>query len=800
MKTLQIILILSLIWSCFTQDDECTTQFETILQQKCNSILTSTCRFTDNLSQRCLPKNTCESVQSRDSCIKTIPEDFHKKKCIWDTTEANPKCKEVDKECADYNNYVNSYQISGDVCSDLSAGNNAKHCVLISEAVCESHYKECTNSNLNRETSCNANIPLNQPVKWCKWTGSGTCSEEKRNCDDVPVTRYHDDKTVCPQLNSDTGKKCIYDVYDVDLSLHKCVQQFISCSSYFASGYPERCNGKTPLNSNGNDYDYKYICKYITGTGGAADSCTAVPRTCEQYDGDDASVCISLTPTEQNKQNKRCVFDTDRNHCKEEYTNCELYATNEIEKDRDGCEDLIMLEENKKCVYIPEDDKCETRQIYENCEAYQGDDRKICESIISPTTNSYCVLDKDSKCKDRVPYCSEIPDGNAKDCIYYAKPRDGNKRCAYNATITPTPGSGGSTPTPTPTGPRCYEEYARCEDYLGNDTAICEGIRLYNGLTCEFVSGRCRSTNKNCEQALTEEECKLINVTGVSDKEKKVCDYVGTSCIENYKYCSDFRTVLISGTTGYSSAKTTCTNIKPYDESGNNIDIYSKCIYESGVGCQRVPKDCRDASSNPILCNLISPKIKDNSVKYCAFTGGSCKEQFKNCEDITGNFASSSSDYFKCVNNIIEGYITNECLVDTSTPPKCMKKNECYSFSEGSYAELCKSINPNCTYSPLLPSSSSSSPSPSVCHKTTYNCANTKFYTENEQNEAICKSIEASVPHKICVLKEDKTGCEEIYRESPYSSGTSSSQDSNSSSCFITKGINIILALLCLIF
>ena len=79
MKTLQILLILSIISSCFTQDDECTTQFETILQQKCNSILTSTCRFTDNLSQRCLPKNTCESAQSRDSCIKTIPEDFHKK-------------------------------------------------------------------------------------------------------------------------------------------------------------------------------------------------------------------------------------------------------------------------------------------------------------------------------------------------------------------------------------------------------------------------------------------------------------------------------------------------------------------------------------------------------------------------------------------------------------------------------------------------------------------------------------------------------------------------------------------------
>ena len=86
------------------------------------------------------------------------------------------------------------------------------------------------------------------------------------------------------------------------------------------------------------------------------------------------------------------------------------------------------------------------------------------------------------------------------------------------------------------------------------------------------------------------------------------------------------------------------------------------------------------------------------------------------------------------------------------------------------------------------------------CHTTTNDCENTKFYTENEENAAICKSIEASVPYKICSLKSDKSGCEEIYRELRYSSSASAQQDSSSSSGFIAREIHLILILLFVLF
>ena len=47
--------------------------------------------------------------------------------------------------------------------------------------------------------------------------------------------------------------------------------------------------------------------------------------------------------------------------------------------------------------------------------------------------------------------------------------------------------------------------------------------------------------------ATTEEECKLVAKIGVTDPERKICDwYIPSgldtgSCIENYKYCSDYR-------------------------------------------------------------------------------------------------------------------------------------------------------------------------------------------------------------------------------------------------------------------
>ena len=78
-----------------------------------------------------------------------------------------------------------------------------------------------------------------------------------------------------------------------------------------------------------------------------------------------------------------------------------------------------------------------------------------------------------------------------------------------------------------------------------------DNINLYDGKTCELIPvgnlSRCTSKFKTCEQATTEEECKLVAKIGVTDPERKICDwYIPSgldtgSCIENYKYCSDYR-------------------------------------------------------------------------------------------------------------------------------------------------------------------------------------------------------------------------------------------------------------------
>ena len=65
--------------------------------------------------------------------------------------------------------------------------------------------------------------------------------------------------------------------------------------------------------------------------------------------------------------------------------------------------------------------------------------------------------------------------------------------------------------------------------------------------------------------------------------------------------------------------------------------------------------------------------------------------------------------------------------------------------------------------------------------------------------------MQASKPYKKCSLKEDQTGCEEVYKEYNYSTvgiSYSTSPEASSqgnSSGFIEKGLYLILSLLCLL-
>ena len=755
MKALQLILILAIIGSCFTDDteaEECGTKFQEILRNKCAAIGSCTLNDEDN---GCYQTKQCADVNGA-SCSSNIPPKFHEEKCVLN----NGACVSTRKLCADYNIYGGSSttSIDGDVCSDLipptNQGNRCEY-FYSTPPICSPHFDVCT--GINDETQCNNNFPKD-PLYKCEWKSSETtkCQPVKIQCNSY--TRIPN-KNICPDLQvsgaSETErgkKKCIY-------TSARCVEKYKLCADY--SDYT--CNGEMPLNSAGTDYDYSKRCFYDATK---ETKCQTLNRYCSEYN----TVIPYLLPSDEiceqliaKDTNKRCIYKG--GICQEEYKTCELYNSKEIDKSETVCEGIILEDTNKKCIYIPKEDKCETRTKYETCESYPGNDKEICESILSPTTNFYCILDKDSTCKERPSLCKYAT--NKKDCIYYAKASVDNKRCAYD--------DYGSTHTP-----KCYEEYARCEDYQDNDEDDCEDIKLYNGNSCIFKDNRCQSKNKICSDALTEEECKLINVTGVTDPDRMVCDFVqyyGESnkhCVENYKYCSDYR-----GSDG-----DFCSKIKPYDETGNSLDKYFKCkIVDNNVGCEKVPVDCEDAGSNAILCAEYSTKIKDSSVKYCAFYGGTCKTQFKTCEGVD-NFSRDST---RCTGNIIENYITNECKVDPSDSSKCIRRNSCSSFSVSSYAELCESINTNCSYAN------------GICYKTTKSCSGIKFYPGNEGSEEICNSIEVTKPFMICSLKEDKSGCEEKYREQRYST-VGYKEPENNSSGFIAKRIHLIMILICLLF
>jgi len=771
MKTENFILLFCLLSICFTQDSEnqCETQFLSILETKCLG-LGSSCAF-NTANKKCLPISSC-SGKSIDNCAKTIPSDYHNKKCKYDSGTSS--CEEVNKECSDYNKRVDGNAISGDECSSLTKVNGqGDRCYysylngnLGSYRTCSTHYNSCDSINnlSDKSTKCEANIPSDLTKK-CLWNSdSQQCVEANRTCTEYQYLYEWANKDNCNKLEASNGASCVYE------QISGCIEAY-PCSKW-NNDQPNCDDNKTPLNDAGDDYDYLYKCKYNT----ANNKCEKVRKTCAEYNSllkGDAD-CSQFSP--EDSTNKKCVYSSSSRKCIEQYKTCQLYDENDAEKSRAECEGLILDDPNKKCVYIKEEHKCEEGNVYNNCNEYKGSDRKICERILSPKRNSYCVLDKDSVCKERDFFCVEAYD--RYDCLIYAKPTDDTKKCVWDGSV-------------------CKEEYKGCEDYVekrSNSENTCDRLEVYNGKKCYYNSDKCTSKNKKCYQATSKEECKLIEKTGVSDPDRKYCEWDSTrsNCRENYKYCSDYRPTSSSG----SPSTTTCGDIKPFNPETNALDLAYKCaVKDPDVGCEKVPKDCIDADSNKILCDLISPLIKDNRIKYCAFIKGNCVEHYKTCE-LVDESKLSSSDTSLCDNNIPNThYFPGICeYTNDNGKYKCRTKSTsfCNLFNTITYQDyqyLCLSINPNCTYSS------------GSCKNITKSCNGIKFYTQDDNNKAICEAIKPSDEDKICVLKEDKSGCEEVYRESiPFIYADNANSNSNSAFKLNANGMQIILILLSLLF
>ena len=710
-----------------------------------------------------------------DICRKILHKDFPEKVCYLSSASCAPR----ESWCSDFDDFIDEENRleERDLCESFKYPDERRACLLDNNLLCVGLFTSCDGLS---NTNCITRNILSDYKRECYWDGdTGSCKTRARTCDSaLKNVKEEECDELQPSTSETENRKCIYENNQCEAKTScENINDFTGLTTFAAR--KELCIINPPIiqkgSGTGYEYDYKHKCIFVQGDSSATpatqDRCVldSELRTCEEYKGSDPSICLGLKVKDET--NKRCVFKNGA--CSEEYKTCELYSSNELRKTKSVCEGIKLLEENSKCIFNIEEDKCETSQNYDTCDEYPGLSQVICESI-KPSNHSRFVLDKDSKCKERTFFCSEVFD--EENCLYYAKASINYKKCAYDPNYQSNNHSN-----------ICYEEYQRCEDYLEGSQETCEHIILYNGKKCVFDSNRCRTINKTCSDAGSEEECNLIAKSGVSNPDKKVCRYFSSStpsCIETYKYCSDYR----------GGDSTFCeSSIKPYNEAEDKIDITSKCVFLDSR-CHKVPKQCHEADSNPVLCSLISPKIKDNNKMYCAFIDGACTLQFKKCEYFESLISSDSSSPFStppsdCDDVIPENYLDKPCAL---TSGKCVKRDICNVFSTSSNEKqhLCQSISHDCEYSG------------GVCTtKKEYSCEQITFSKDSGENEDICRNKEASVPYKICTLKEERDGCKEIINIEYTPLGNTSITEGNSNSAgFISYGIHLILILLSLLF
>ena len=770
MKLQEIILIFLLISYCFvtTEDDICDKKFRDSLSDNCEAIISGKCKYDEDASSPCFSINNCGDAdgKTQDDCKKIIPEDYKHYKCVWSSSDQ--KCKQEKRVCTDFRRLGRGVNFD-EVCEDLPSGENGKVCTLDRNDNCYPDYPQCT--DITSETNCDINnIPTDKFVK-CVWNNTATpasCKPKPRLCTEYSyLNPGWASEANCHLLDTaDENKTCIY-------RDGGCHEEYPECSVY--DGHQTNCEQKIPLNSEKTTFNYLKKCVYVTSD----NKCIEVDRKCSDFtvnypDYDLSQRCEKLVASDTKKH---CFYDetlSSGNKCIEQYKDCNLYDQNEIGKTRAGCEKIKLADENQKCIYIKKEHKCELKSIFSNCGDYTGGDKKICEKILSPKTNSYCVLDKDKTCKEREFYCEEAL--KKYDCLIYAKPFDSNKKCVFD-----------------PNNNICYEQYKGCEDYDKNEEDYCNNtIYYFNGEICFLDSDKCKSKNKKCEEASDEDECRLIEKTGVKNTERKLCDWATVitisessvqtvqKCIENYKYCSDYR--------GRDSE--TCSNIKPYNEKGDGLDLGYKCeIRDNNVGCEKVPRECSEAGTNPILCALFSPNIRNKNKKYCAFYRGQCTEHYKTCE----NYDDDYINQYTCAGIIVQdNYLNTKCEKETDSTTnkqRCVSKKACDIYNKFDYQYLCQSIDPKCKYY-----------GNNRCYEDQKSCEDIIFYSADKADENVCKSIIPSDADKICVLKEDKSGCETVNREK-YPIYYAINKNNNNSSAMIKNGmVTLVLILIGLIF
>ena len=701
MKNIKILVILVIISYYICNCDDCS-EFEVIKKNICESLISSTvdhkCYY--NNGECSSVYNGCEAYTGSDitTCNSIIPSD-HFYKCVI----VGGRCQEKLKECGDYK--------SGDDCEKLYAGTN-KRCIM-NNGKCEAHYIKCADYTTDVDkVKCELNIPSNTFTK-CEWDTTckdvyktyKTCSEytehDPTTCSNIKILINNDGEDVIDHLN-----KC-----EIDGS-NNCSPTAKKCADYKIQE------------------DKDYSCTQFATTDSdnkicvlSGNQCIEQYKTCSIYntqveqENRNKNNCESIQIYESNQfvESKKCVFDATNKECNEKPLDCsEIFV-------EEQCFNHQISDELKKCVFI--DGKC--KEEYKSCEEYDkkgtnDKNRDDCESIVLFSSglidySNICTFNEGTHTCSTKPMtsCNDYKSGQSEKYCTNIYLTDSTLKCAY-------------------INNKCIEQYKQCSDYNGNEKNICESIVVQNNpyRKCILLHDQyCQENDRECSEYTGNSEF-VCNYYFKSLDPNKGCALIGGKCIEQYQFCSDYR----------GNDKITCESIKL---SNNGF----KCVLDEKEGCIRKNKGCSEAT-NAADCSRMIPS--DRSKKQCIFYDGKCTEQFINCNNYDENVEKTV-----CENIIPNYYYAEKCEYQSGTPNICRSVDkECNEYNIQNLKSFCEMITPSKIQKKCVFSNNSCSEADKTCLELSNN------YSVNEN---ICKAATTSDPNnKICSLKTDKSGCQEI--------------------------------------
>ena len=575
--------------------------------------------------------------------------------------------------------------------------------------------------------------------------------------------------------------------YTCSFSNNKCEPQKIGCTTYTGTD-EEECKSYKPTDKSnkceiddGKCKEVNKVCgDYIKGEddcsslmAGAGqicflngDKCEAREDSCTEFSSNinDASICTKLKVSNHDKV---CVYSSEKKGCVEQYKTCELYNENTAENDRkDDCNAIQyydttngVFDTQYKCVL--ENKECRKKKK----ECNEISDSSLCINYELDDENKMCVYE-DGKCKEEYKSCENYKKKNEAECknikIYDDYKNINYKyKCIYNNDNN-----------------KCEKkELKECSDYeQGQDNRYCNNIKINDYKRCIIDNNKCIERYTECpgdKETVTEEICKSINPI----EEYKKCIIDNNKCIEKIKECSEYKGIDTSDClkcttsdnnkkcfmennkcidkyiycTSYTgNDKSTCESIIPYDTNGKSILNTKKCALDSNNKCQMVSKECKDIT-NYQECIAFSPS--DNN-KNCAFSDDKCYEQYKDCASYNNN--GGQVDKTVCESIILRDD-TNKCVYNENDKSCTQSQKACADFKIEEYSYLCYIFASSLSYNKCVYSDN-------TCHETQKTCL--ELVGESTVDETICQKATTSSSDKKCVLRENKSGCEEIINES----------------------------------